>query len=263
MREKLSRAEWQLMGATLCAMALAVFGPVSEQYADYHAFADQREALCVPSALNVLSNLPFLFGGLWGLRQVGRQAAAHTLNSRWWLAALFFAGLITTAIGSGVYHWAPTDFGLTMDRLGMVVAFAGLAAMAAADRISVRSGVWVAAWFAVAGVLSSWWWLQTSNLLPWAVLQGGGMLLIGSLAARRPEPGAWDLPLAQVIGLYIVAKLLEAADHSVMDLTQGVVSGHTLKHLVAAMVVLPVLQALPKADAPLRKVVMPAPPTSV
>ena len=263
MQEKLSRAQSQLLGGAVCAMVVAAFGPHLAQHADYHAFADQREALGVPSALNVLSNLPFLFGGLWGLRQVVRQAAARTLDTRWWLAALFFSGLVTTAVGSGVYHWAPTDFGLTIDRMGMVVAFAGLAAMATADRISERSALWVAGWFAIFGALWAWWWLRTSNFLPWAVLQVGGVFLIGLLAARHPTPGAWGVPLAKVAGLYVVAKLVELADHTVMDLTRGLVSGHTLKHLVAAAVVLPVLQALPKPDALRRNVVTPVCRTSV
>ena len=83
MQEKLSRAQWQLLGGAVCAMVVAAFGPHLVQHADYHAFADQREALGVPSALNVLSNLPFLFGGLWGLWQVGRQATLRTLDARW------------------------------------------------------------------------------------------------------------------------------------------------------------------------------------
>jgi hypothetical protein len=119
--------------------------------------------------------------------------------------------------------------------------------MAAADRISERSAVWVAAWVAMAGMPSAWWWLHTGNLLPWAVVQGGGLLLIGLLAARRLVPGAWGLPWASVVGLYLVAKLFELADQSTLDLTLGLVSGHTLKHLVAAAVVLPILQALPDA----------------
>jgi len=263
MQEELYRAEWKLMGAALCAMALAVFGPVSEQFADYHAFADQREAMGVPSALNVLSNLPFLFGGVWGLWQISRRVADCALDTRWWLAALFFLGLITTGTGSSVYHWTPTDFGLTMDRIGMVVAFAGLTAMAAADRVSVRSGVWVAIWFAIFGVLSAWWWLHTSNFLPWTVLQGGGLLLIAWLALRRPASGAWGVPLAKVAGLYLVAKIFEFADHSVLELSQGLVSGHTLKHLVAAAVVLPVLQVLPGVEALNSRIVTPGPRTSV
>lgn len=263
MQAKLSRTEWQLIAAVACATGVAVFGPALAQYPDYHAFADQRAAWGLPSALNVLSNLPFAIGGWWGLVQVRRHAQAQPMDRRWWLAALFFVGLLATAIGSGVYHWAPNDWGLTLDRLGMVVAFAGLAGMAAADRISERSGVWVAAGLAAAGPLAACWWPYAGNLLPWAVLQGGGLLLIAALALRRPTEGAWNLPWAKVVGLYLLAKVFELADHAVLDLTLGLVSGHTVKHVVAAAVVLPLFAAMPKPLVLPQRVPSAARPTSV
>ncbi|WP_395669310.1 hypothetical protein [Rhodoferax sp.] len=263
MQAKLSRTEWQLLAATVCAAGVAVFGPALAQHPHYHAFADHRAAWGVPSALNVLSNLPFALGGLWGLARVGRHAQVQPLDRRWGLAALFFVGLVATALGSGVYHWAPTDVGLTLDRLGMVVAFAGLAGMAAADRISERSGVWVAAGLAAVGPLAACWWLYAGNLLPWAVLQGGGLLLITALAFRRPAEGAWNLPWAKVVGLYLLAKVFEMADHAVLDLTLGLISGHTLKHVVAAAVVLPLFAAMPKLLVPAQRVPSAARPTSV
>jgi hypothetical protein len=53
--------------------------------------------------------------------------------------------------------------------------------------------------------------------------------------------GAWGLPLAAVIGWYALAKALELGDHVVFDLTLGLVSGHTLKHMAAALAAWPVI----------------------
>jgi hypothetical protein len=83
-------------------------------------------------------------------------------------------------------------------------------------------------------------WANTGNLLPWSVLQGGGMLLIVLLALRHPVAGAWGLPLAAVIAWYALAKGLEGGDHAVFGFTHGLVSGHTLKHIAAAMAAWPV-----------------------
>jgi hypothetical protein len=47
-----------------------------------------------------------------------------------------------------------------------------------------------------------------------------------------------------VILAYAVAKLLEANDHGVYELAVQLVSGHTLKHLAAALAALPVLAAI-------------------
>ena len=86
------------------------------------------------------------------------------------------------------------------------------------------------------------------NLLPWALLQGGGMLLIALLtvcpATRKPIAGGWGIPLGAVIALYALAKVFELADHAVFDLTQNVVSGHSLKHIVAALAAWPVIQVM-------------------
>jgi hypothetical protein len=51
-----------------CAVALWQYGRIP-QPATYHAFADTRMLLRIPNALNVLSNVPFLFVGLAGLRR--------------------------------------------------------------------------------------------------------------------------------------------------------------------------------------------------
>jgi len=42
---------------------------------------------------------------------------------------------------------------------------------------------------------------------------------------------------------YLLAKVFEIADHAVLDLSVGLVSGHTLKHVAAAAVVLPLLRS--------------------
>jgi hypothetical protein len=118
MQHPLNPAETGLLVALLLAIATACFGPSVSQFEHYHAFADQRHLLGLPCALDVLSNLPF---------------------------ALFFAGLVLTALCSAWYHLRPDDAGLAIDRLGMVSAFAGLLGLAAADRISARAGLWTAA----------------------------------------------------------------------------------------------------------------------
>ena len=74
---------------------------------------------------------------------------------------------------------------------------------------------------------------MTGNVLPWAVLQFGGMALVLWLALLRPREDALDIRWSWVILAYAVAKLLEANDSSVYQCTGQLVSGHTLKHVVA------------------------------
>ena len=223
-------------------------------------FADQRSLWGMPYAMDVLSNAPFALLGAWGLL---RLRSVHTpparrngfvalvpCDAQRPLAQLFFVGLLLTALCSSYYHLQPNDLGLTIDRTGMLAAFAGLMGLSAADRISARAGQWTAAAVLVLGPVALVVWAMTGNLLPWSVLQGGGMLLVVSLTLRKPLIGAWGVPLLAVIAWYVLAKLLELGDHHILALTDGLVSGHTLKHMAAAMAAWPVLAVVQNGAYP-------------
>jgi hypothetical protein len=260
MKTPLTRSETGLLAALALAVVLARFGPAVAQYADYHAFADQRSLWGMPYAMDVLSNAPFALLGAWGLL---RLRSVHTpparrngfvalvpCDAQRPLAQLFFVGLLLTALCSSYYHLQPNDLGLTIDRTGMLAAFAGLMGLSAADRISARAGQWTAAAVLVLGPVALVVWAMTGNLLPWSVLQGGGMLLVVSLTLRKPLIGAWGVPLLAVIAWYVLAKLLELGDHHILALTDGLVSGHTLKHMAAAMAAWPVLAVVQNGAYP-------------
>ena len=71
------------------------------------------------------------------------------------------------------------------------------------------------------------------------------MALILGFACLRPAQ-AWELPVrwGWVIAIYALAKLLELGDHAVYEWTGQWVSGHSLKHMVAACAAWPVVSAL-------------------
>jgi hypothetical protein len=242
--KSLSRPELVLSVVFLVALALAGFCLPVAQQAQYHAFADQRVWQGLPRAMDVLTNLPFAMVGMWGLGRLWLASLESDLDRRAQLAVVFFCGLLVTAMGSTYYHLQPDNWGLAWDRMGMVVVFAGLLGMAVADRISVRAGAAVLATTALLGPVAVLVWYQTGNLLPWSVLQGGGMLLVLALALREPLSGGWGLPLMAVMALYAAAKLLELGDHVVFDWTGGLVSGHSLKHVMAALAAWPILAVM-------------------
>ena len=233
-----------LLGFAALLLIAALALPAMEQPASYHAFADQRALAGIPHAADVLSNLGFAFAalaGAWllhGLDRVRVDGAARAL------AALFFIGLACTALGSAWYHWAPADAGLAWDRLGMSVAFAGLLGLAVQSRVDDTCGWLAAAALLVAAPLSIAVWRVTGNMLPWAVLQAGGMLLVVALAWLPARAGALPLSLGTVIALYALAKLLELSDLDIFVASGDLVSGHSLKHLAAAFAAWPVLRAL-------------------
>ena len=250
---KLKTQEAVLLAAVLGLAALALFGPVATQPAQQHAFADQRVWARLPFAMDVLSNLSFALWGVAGGLGLLSLLKRTKLTTEHLLAGLFFTGLVVTAAASSWYHLQPNDAGLGVDRLGMVVAFAGLLGLAVAGKVSPRAGAWVAGAVLLLGPVSVWFWLASGNVLPWLVIQFGGMGLILWMALLKPLNGALAVRWGAVVTVYVIAKLLELADHQVYELTVHVVSGHTLKHVVASCAAWPVLTAIGSAYATTQK----------
>ena len=249
MTTRLSRPEWAVLATCAVLLLVALLAPGVPQPADYHGFADQRGWGGIPHALNVLSNLPFAIGGVWGLWALQRAPRAALLPVERSMAALFFAGLVLTSFCSGWYHWLPNNAGLALDRLGLAVAFAGLLGLAAADRISARAGHAVGWGVLVLALLSVAVSAVTGNVLPWGLVQFGGVALVVVLVFVKPVPGAMGVSIGLTIALYALAKVFEHFDAQVYTLTGEVLSGHSLKHLVASLAAWPVLAAVWRASA--------------
>ncbi|QOZ72929.1 hypothetical protein [Bradyrhizobium arachidis] len=234
-----------LIAALFVLTLAAVFAPTLHASAwPIPHYVDTRFWLGVPNAGDVLSNLAFVAMGVWGLMLLrGRNDAPVG-------AGCFFVGLILTCIGSSIYHLDPdAPQRLVADRLGMAVAFAGFLGIAASERVSKRAGLAMVMLMTAAGPLAAW--VARENLTPWAVVQFGGMALAVGLALTRPRPGAFGVPLGGVIVFYVLAKLFELGDATIFEATGHIVSGHTLKHLSAALAAWPVISALrPTGSAP-------------
>jgi len=89
-----------------------------------------------------------------------------------------------------------------------------------------------------AALASVAWWAITErtgigDLRPYLLLQAAPLVLVPLWQAIHRAPRADRLAFAAAILLYVVAKAAELADHTLYT-TLGVVSGHTLKHLLAA-----------------------------
>lgn len=156
----------------------------------------------------MLSNLPFLIIGVLSLKTVRRDPASIA----------FGLGLLLTAFGSAMYHWAPNDGTLLYDRAGMVVALMAVVALLAdSTRVLVIAEV--------IGIASLGWWQSNGDLRLYGVVQFFPGLLI--LALRR-----WRL--LPVLVFYAIAKACEQYDAQIYDALGHVISGHTLKHFAAA-----------------------------
>jgi hypothetical protein len=241
-----------LLAVVVGPQALAVVGialdSIGHSHLDAHGqpFVDVRGWWQIPHAANVLSNLPLAAAGLMGLCTLrGREMGTATR-----LALLvFFTGLLLTSVGSASYHWAPDAQGLVWDRVGMAVSFAGVLSLGVAVRVGASCARLTLSMVLVLGVLSACMPLTHGNVLPWAVVQFGSMALMVWLAMQKRLPDALSVSLCCLITLYALAKLLEVGDAAVYSATGEWVSGHSLKHVVAALAAWPVIRAV-RQNAP-------------
>ena len=217
--------------------------PPIPQPQSYHMFADQRSFLGIPNFGDVVSNLPFAIVGLWGLvfllRLSSEQLAQHFVDRRErWFYLIIFTGVLLTAFGSSYYHWEPSNARLVWDRLPMTIVFMSLVAALIAERINLRVGFWLLPILLLIGMGSVLQWHMSElrgagDLRFYATVQTYSILFL-FMALLFPPRYTCGSDLAIVAGFYVLAKILETLDKPIFRLGQ-IVSGHTLKHLAAAM----------------------------
>jgi hypothetical protein len=246
-------ATWRgklLLLITVACVAAAILLPAMPQPLSYHQFADCRTLFGVTNFFNVSSNLPFLVAGAWGLVIIF-QGGGNFIEPREQLPYLvFFLGALLTCLGSAYYHAAPDNTRLVWDRLPMTLGFAGLVAAALAERLNLRLGQ-RALWPLLAmGVITVLYWYGSErtgagNVMPYGVYQGWSILIIVLVLiwypAMRYTHGSL---LAWAAIWYGLAKLFETFDLQVYRLLGGTLSGHTIKHLVAAIAVFAIVWQL-------------------
>ena len=234
---------WILAGVCVLIIgAVFAFAPPIAQDPDYHHFSDPRGWLGIPNFGDVISSALFIPAGLYGLWMMGKR---HAEPARLPLQVFFF-GMILVAPGSAYYHWVPDNGALFWDRLPMTVVFMSLTAAVIADRIDaprgVRFGLPV---LILGGVASVIYWRITEaadmgDLRAYALVQFLPMVAIPLMlwlfpgGQGRARTIGWRAIGAAFV-FYGLAKVVEHFDTQVLEMLGGAVSGHTLKHMFAAM----------------------------
>lgn len=234
----MTRPAAYLLAFTAAALAASVLLPAYPQPLDYHDFADHREMAGIANFLDVTTNAGFLLVALLGFAVVFRSGTSFEHPVERWPYAVFFAGVLLTAAGSAYYHLAPDNERLFWDRVPMTIAFMSLIAAQIVERVSVRIGLLLLVPMVGIGIGTVVYWLMSEragagNVVPYAVLQAYaviGLLFITWMDTSRYTHGE---NLYWVFAGYAAAKLFETFDRAVYGLS-GVISGHSLKHVVAA-----------------------------
>lgn len=228
-----------LLVAVLGFAALILSFPPQPQPQWYHEFADQRSLLGIPHFFNVISNLAFLVVGGWGLWQLRLVQGRFAYRYEYRLWQCFFIAVVLICLGSGYYHLAPSDDTLLWDRLAIALAFGLLLSIALEEHLPTRMALSAGAiliLYALFSVLYWWWSEQQGNgdLRLYLLLQTLTLSLLPLIYLLYH--GRYDhhryIPLS--VAVYFLAVLSEWLDEEIYQLG-GLVSGHTLKHLLVAL----------------------------
>lgn len=205
----------------------------------YHQFKDTRGLAGIPNVFNVTSNLAFLFVGLLGLYKLLITKSLQINNDFKLAYLLLFASLGMVAFGSAYYHLSPANQTLAWDRLPMALVFMSFFSIIIYEYISPRYGKIILLPAILLGMASVIYWALTEergagDLRPYILIQFLPVVLTPViLLFFQPEnssaKGYWWLLLT-----YLLAKLFEHYDAQIM-ITTGIISGHSLKHLMAAL----------------------------
>jgi hypothetical protein len=205
----------------------------------YHLFVDTREIWSVPNFWNVVSNLPFVLVGLLGLYKLRFPGKLKIIDDTNIAYILLYFGTFLVGFGSGYYHLAPDNQTLAWDRLPMTIAFMALFSIIISEFISVRTGKALLRPLILAGILSVAYWHFTENqgegdLRFYVLVQFYPMLAIPVMLVCFRSRCTHVYAYWWLLLVYIVAKLFEHFDAEVFDVL-GFISGHSLKHVTAAL----------------------------
>jgi hypothetical protein len=208
-------------------------------------YADERTALGVPNFFNVVSNVAFLLVGIAGI--VAGVGGGISGAGRSWF--VLFLGVALVGLGSAYYHWRPANDTLVWDRLPMTLAFMGLFVAVVSEHLGERLERWLLVPALIVGVASVLWWDRSGDLRFYIWVQLSPFLALVVLLLSYPSRYSHRAYLWYGFGLYALAKLAEGLDPEIYSITAQALSGHVLKHLLAAASVFAIYVMLRRRSA--------------
>ncbi len=224
-----------LGGISLAAAVLVLLRDPLPQDPHYHCFADGRALCGIPNFWNVVSNLPFLVVGLSGSMVLLRKGKGEGRDAG---SLVFFLGILLTGFGSVWYHLHPDNHTLIWDRLPMTVAFMAFFSVIIRECMHEETGKNMLWPLLFLGMLSVYYWQMTErrgqgDLRFYLLVQFLPMLLMPLILLLFNKKGFPKMYFWLVLLAYVIAKAFELKDAELFQVAG--ISGHTIKHLMAAV----------------------------
>lgn len=228
---------WLLVAAVA---GLTLLLPRIPQPLQYHDFADRHACFGITGCFDIATNALFFLAGITGLHFLfGKSGQRAFIDPREAVPyRLFFLAAILVGLGSGYYHLAPDNSRLVWDRAAIALAMMSWLAAIICERVSLTAGLRLLPLLYAAGLGSAvyWGWSEEKgmgDLRAYGVIQLYPMLLIPLMLRLYPPRYSGDKDIFVVIGLYLLALSCDFMDHQIAALAG--VSGHTVKHSIAAL----------------------------
>ena len=158
-------------------------------------------------------------------------------KTQWWV---LFASSSCISVGSSYYHWAPNTNTLFWDRLPMTISFMSIVDILLIEKVNPQFGKKMFLPLLGIGVGSLIWWAVTEyfdhlhgDLRLYILVQASPVLMTPIVIALYPNNYTHSNYMLGTCGFYAIAKFAEYFDHFIFSLTFNMISGHTLKHLIA------------------------------
>lgn len=229
-----------------------IFVPRIPQDLSYHLFADKRMFFGIPNFMDIIFNIPFVVIGFVGMITLVKKISNSGKKDRAVTICyfVFFAGIFLTGFGSGYYHLNPDNLTNVWDRLPLAVSFMSLFAAILYERIEIKGGLVFLAVLVLFGIFSIIYWYISEqqgqgDLRPYVIVQFYPMILIPFILLFFPSRYTRANDMWVMSGFYGLAKLFELFDKQIFVFLRFI-SGHTFKHIFAALAVFWILRMVEK-----------------
>ncbi|MCF6252264.1 MAG: ceramidase [Methylococcaceae bacterium] len=204
----------------------------------YHNFADQRQLIGIPHFWNVISNMPFIIVSFLAVINLLKGGILKFTPALFSCYFIFFLAIGAVGIGSAFYHLQPSNKTLLWDRLPMTIAFMAFMAIVIGEYISEKIALKFLLPLIFIGVISAIYWHFTEqaghgDLRPYALVQFLPMLIIPMILVMFKARYTHNRYLWAMLLTYLMAKIFETFDGQIFSMIS--LSGHTIKHIVAAL----------------------------
>lgn len=214
-----------LLLVNLVTLILLFTNQAIHQDPNYHNFRDIRSFLGHPNFADCLSNIFFLVISFVGYKYANKYKLTVSWKS-------FFISIGLVGFGSYYYHFNPNNQTLVWDRLPMTLGFMSLITAVMCETFKLNNEKLILLITNLIGILSIIVWVTTEDLrlYYWVQLTPILSLLIIGLFFSKNLNAKYMLA---AFTLYVLAKITEHNDALFFNNIN--ISGHTIKHILAAV----------------------------